>query len=190
MFMTFDRQKQQVLSRIDKSKKGSIDKAIKGLVDIINSHPDYYTSSSCSGRISITEVTGKKPEYNWLFLTHNKASIKEIRQVLETLSKKKIWLKHEPMILHICCRNLESAKKMLYICHEAGLKRAGIITFGKKIMIETFGTDKMDVPISEKGDLLIDDNYLKILVKEANVMHEKNLSRIDRLYNKIKSIKK
>ena len=188
--MTFERQKQQILSRLDKSKKGSIDKHIKSLVNLINSLSNYSTSSSCSGRISITEVTGKKQGYNWLFITHNKASLKKIKQVLDNPSKKKIWLKHEPMILHICCKDLDSARNMLVICHEAGLKRAGIITFGKKIMIETFGTDKMDVPIVEKGKLLIDDNYLKILVKEANVMHEKNLSRIDRLYNKIKSIKK
>lgn len=187
--MTFDKQKQQVLSRLDKSKKGSIDKDIKSLVNIINSLSDYYTSSSCSGRISITEVTGKKQEYNWLFVTHSKANFNHIKKTLEQPQEKNLWLKHEPMILHICCRDIDSAKKMLDICHDAGLKRAGIITFGKKIMIETFGTDKMDVPISEKGNLLVNEVYLKVLIREANGMHEKNLARIERLYKKIKDIK-
>ena len=38
---------------VDKSPKGSVDEAIRSLVDLINAHPSYATLSSCSGRISL-----------------------------------------------------------------------------------------------------------------------------------------
>jgi len=47
----------------DLSPKGSIDENIKELINIINSHPQYVTSSSCSGRVSLY-VEGKKKPLN------------------------------------------------------------------------------------------------------------------------------
>lgn len=37
----------------DKSPKGCIDKPIASMINTINAHPDYVTSSSCSGRIAV-----------------------------------------------------------------------------------------------------------------------------------------
>ena len=37
----------------DKSRKGSVDAPIEGLIELINSRGDVYTTSSCSGRISV-----------------------------------------------------------------------------------------------------------------------------------------
>ena len=37
----------------DRSPKGSVDERIRPLVDLINSHPDYVTLSSCSGRVAL-----------------------------------------------------------------------------------------------------------------------------------------
>ena len=37
----------------DKSPKGSVDVKIRSLVDLINSHPEYVTLSSCSGRVAM-----------------------------------------------------------------------------------------------------------------------------------------
>ncbi|EDO43290.1 predicted protein [Nematostella vectensis] len=53
----FMAQKQQTLSQADLSKKGSIDEPIVNLVDYINGLDAFFTTSSCSGRISVfTEV--------------------------------------------------------------------------------------------------------------------------------------
>lgn len=54
----FEKQKHRSLSQVDLSKKGSIDEQIVDLVRHINSLPDYFTTSSCSGRICVfSEVT-------------------------------------------------------------------------------------------------------------------------------------
>src|SRR5581483_6891205 len=58
----FHSRKQQILSfltssdpssKIDKSPKGSVDEAILPLIELLNKHDDYVTTSSCSGRTSI-----------------------------------------------------------------------------------------------------------------------------------------
>ena len=46
----FDREKARVLDKADLSRKGSVDAPIRHLVEAINAHPHYYTTSSCSGR--------------------------------------------------------------------------------------------------------------------------------------------
>ena len=51
----FKRQKKLCLSGIDNSRKGSIDEAIVNLVCFINGQSNYFTLSSCSGRIHLFE---------------------------------------------------------------------------------------------------------------------------------------
>ncbi len=52
----FQKEKQDFLSKKGKSRKGGIDKEIRPLVDLINSFGEYYTTSSCSGRILLIEI--------------------------------------------------------------------------------------------------------------------------------------
>jgi tRNA wybutosine-synthesizing protein 3 len=188
---TFYKRKQDVLSKIDKSKKGSIDKDIKELVDLVNSLPDYYTTSSCSGRIFLLEVpdSKKKNEMEWLFVRHDPVTFDEIRTALSSMPKKNIWFKQESMIIHICCRDIDAADTMLTFCHDAGLKRAGIINLGKRIIVEAFGTERLDTIVAEKGNILVTDEYLRQLVVEANNKHALNLKRIEKLYSKFKELK-
>ncbi len=53
--MAFEKEKNDFLNKIDKSKKKKIGKKISKLVDYINSLNNHYTSSSCSGRILLIE---------------------------------------------------------------------------------------------------------------------------------------
>ena len=56
----FEKQKASCLSQVDLSKKGSIDDQIMALVQYINAKDNYFTTSSCSGRISVfSEVTSQ-----------------------------------------------------------------------------------------------------------------------------------
>ena len=49
----FGKQKHRSLNQVDLSKKGSIDEHIVDIVQHINSFTDYFTTSSCSGRICV-----------------------------------------------------------------------------------------------------------------------------------------
>ena len=79
----FDKQKQDCLGKVDKSNKQSIDKGIKRLVDILNKSRDYYTTSSCAGRIVlIAKKSYKKSEMRFVHSTHSKASFSKIKKDL------------------------------------------------------------------------------------------------------------
>ncbi len=212
----FDNQKKNCLNKKDKSKKKTIDKDIKPLIDSINSHKDYYTTSSCSGRILLIEKkTDKKQDARFAFVEHKKADYSAIKKSLHesiggrrgrgggtraypkevgggggvgrsTLkTKNDVWLKQESIIMHVCCRNLESAKKLLKIIRDLGIKRAGIIAIGKRIIIEIIGTEAMETIIARNGKMLTDDSYLKILVKEANKKLERNKKKIKRIISSL-----
>ena len=48
-------QKEQCLSGVDLSRKGSVDAPILDLVNFINAQPDFFTTSSCSGRTIVVD---------------------------------------------------------------------------------------------------------------------------------------
>lgn len=53
----FSAQKKVAFSGQDLSRKGSVDEPIVELVDFINSLDNYFTTSSCSGRIVVLADT-------------------------------------------------------------------------------------------------------------------------------------
>lgn len=52
---TFKQWKKQCFNKMDFSKKGSIDKDINAVVSFLNDSDNYFTTSSCSGRIILID---------------------------------------------------------------------------------------------------------------------------------------
>ena len=52
---TFGQWKKLCLNKIDFSKKGSVDEDISHVVALLNSSKNYFTTSSCSGRIILVD---------------------------------------------------------------------------------------------------------------------------------------
>ena len=193
--MSFTKQKTDFLSKKDKSRKGSIDDKIKKLVDEINSLEDFFTTSSCAGRILLLTIpkSNKKNEVRYLFCSHKKIKYNEIDNILKKIKipKNIIWFRTEPVILHIACKNVNSAKKLLNLARNIGFRRSGIISVGKsKIIMELISTEKIDAIVGKNGKLLIDENYFKILIKEGNKKLEKTWEKIDKLHNELNKIRK
>ncbi len=59
---SFVQQKKSTLSKLDKSSKGDWDKKIVNLCEKINSLENFYTTSSCSGRIVLIVDNIKKAQ--------------------------------------------------------------------------------------------------------------------------------
>jgi len=178
--MTFENQKKVFLKRLDKSKKGSIDKPIIPLINKINKNPNYYTTSSCSGRI-VLYLPGKKSELKWLFVSHNSITLKDIQI---NIPQKDIWFKQEPFILHVSCKDLESAQKLLNKARAVGFKRSGIQSIRKNI-VEISATEHLNLPLFKKGNILIDETYLKLIIQEANNNLKQTKAKIKRFKNDI-----
>uniref|UniRef100_A0A8C4D754 tRNA wybutosine-synthesizing protein 3 homolog n=1 Tax=Dicentrarchus labrax TaxID=13489 RepID=A0A8C4D754_DICLA len=55
MEKTFSQWKKQCLNKLDLSKKGSVDADIGHVVSLLNSREEYFTTSSCSGRVILLD---------------------------------------------------------------------------------------------------------------------------------------
>ena len=125
---------------------------------------------------------GKKSEMKWLFVSHSPITLRQIKQV--QIPKKDIWFKQEPFIIHLACRTIEDAQKILNKARKVGFKRSGIQSIRKNI-VEISATEHLNLQIFKKGNLLIDDTYLKLLIKEANKKLKQTRAKIKRFQNDI-----
>jgi len=189
--MKFEKEKEGCLSKIDKSKKGSIDKKIKKLINLINSLNDYYTTSSCSGRILLIKrpKSGKKCDVDFLFESHNKISFENIKVCLKNIPKQDLWFRQESMILHVSCRTIDDAQKILDLSSLTGFKHSGIITTRKKIVVEIIGSEQFDTIIAKHGKLFVGDKYLTLLIDEANSKLKINSRKIKKFYKLVNDFK-
>ena len=192
MFDNFTKEKSDFLRKKDKSKKGYVDEDIKEIVGLINSKKDYYTTSSCAGRIVLLEMKSKrKDECNWIFTKHYKVKFNEIINSLKNYNKNKqknqIWFKQQPIILHVACRNIEAAKKLLEISRRI-FRRAGIIGITKrKVMVEIIGDERLETIIAGKN-FVVDEKYLRNLIKYANKNFEENKRKSINLFKTIRTL--
>jgi len=183
MVNSFNQRKRDVLAKLDKSSIGKWDEKIISLCEKINSKENYYTTSSCSGRILLMIDQSKKGEDLFLFVSHDKVSFKELKEkLIEAIKKNKnVKFKMEPCILHIACETLEDAEKLFEIGKDAGWKRLGIIGTRKGFTFELNSTEKLEFPIIQNKKILVDDEFLKIVLKDANEKLELGWGKIEKL---------
>ncbi|MFP4567864.1 MAG: tRNA-wybutosine modification methyltransferase TYW3 [Candidatus Woesearchaeota archaeon] len=169
----FTRSKASVLvnlKKIDKSRKGDVDFGARPVVDAFNNHSNYYTTSSCSGRISVfrESKSRKKFDSGWVFVKHGTVTPDEILSALKSVPLDTLWFRQESPIFHVACNSLESASSLLELCRDLGFKHSGIIGAGRRFMVEIIFNEKMDCPISENSILYLSREHLNLLILKAN----------------------
>lgn len=196
----FDKQKLETLKTADLSRKGSFDQLIDDFLRHLNTHNDYFTLSSCSGRIVLLKSQknvnqiNKKKGCQWLICTHDPINSDEIWRHLnekqthenDETSLGVTTLKFEPFILHVQCRDINAAKLLHTASLESGYRNSGL-TVGKagKIVLAVRSTHGLEVPLTDHhGKLLVDENYIKFIAEEANIKLSENESRIRNYENK------
>jgi len=187
---TFDKQKQTNLKKFELAKERNLaDKDAIPLCDFINSLDNFYTTSSCAGRIVIMKSEGKKEPQCFIEKWHREVLFDEVK---ETLSKSNsdplVWLKQEGAIFHIICRTLADAEKLVVLARNLGWKRTGIQVVKKeRVIVEIISTEHMDVPLIDKGKKLVEnfDDYLKFLVNLTNKKHRKARAELENLKKEI-----
>lgn len=173
----FDQKKNSILQEInslepDLSPKGSIDRLCLPIMDLINSHKDMVTTSSCSGRISVfvegtksvskdeIKTGGKGLGGRWLYVSHEQD---KVLNWVDTLTDDRIIFgsaedtgddfdnsiqyilyKYEPFILHVKCRDFKSASKLFNVAMSCGFRESGI---GSNNIVAIRINIKLDVPI-------------------------------------------
>ena len=179
----FLRRKKSILAKSDKSSKGEWDKKILSLCNRINSLENYYTTSSCSGRIVIMFDKEKKSSGLFIKKYHDLISFSQLKKDLNEIinkNKKQIKFKQEPCILHVVCRTLEDAQGLYDKAKSTGWKKSGLVSFRRNI-IELNSTEKLEFPIINKGKILVNDEFLKVVVKKSNENLKKSWKKIYKL---------
>lgn len=159
----FTKLKRDFLEKKDKSKIGEIDKNILDLVNKINDSEDYFTTSSCSGRIVLATGEEKK-EWRWIKVSHDLVDLEWMKDI--ELPSELMWLRMEPMILHAACRNIEKAQELLDKVQPI-FKKSSIQTTKSKVLVEIKGSEYVVAPVA-RGNWLVSDGYLKVLIEEVN----------------------
>ncbi|XP_046400307.1 tRNA wybutosine-synthesizing protein 3 homolog [Ischnura elegans] len=182
----FSDQKKRILCGLDNSRKGSIDSRIESLVCFINDLPDYVTTSSCSGRIimfCLDEGQGsKKKGCKWLYTSHDLVDEASLISHLNP-EEGNLVLKFEPLILHVRCSNMESAKALLTCSLTAGFKNSGFVV-GKQgsLVLAVRSCLGLEVPLSKDGIQLVSNEYIKFLAEVANEKMTENFKKTDSLF--------
>uniref|UniRef100_A0A7N0UT81 SAM-dependent methyltransferase TRM5/TYW2-type domain-containing protein n=2 Tax=Kalanchoe fedtschenkoi TaxID=63787 RepID=A0A7N0UT81_KALFE len=195
--MEFEKRKAATLSSLgaaetDKSPKGSLDTPIIPLLNVINRHPSYYTTSSCSGRISIlstpTSSTAHKKARggSWLFITHDFADKDAVLDALfrvddadASAQQCDVVFRFEPLIIAVECRDVASAQTIVSLAIAAGFRESGITSVGKRVIVGIRCSIRMEVPLGETGRVLVSTEYVEFLVGVANQKMEANRKRTD-----------
>ncbi|MCS3900691.1 tRNA(Phe) 7-((3-amino-3-carboxypropyl)-4-demethylwyosine(37)-N(4))-methyltransferase Taw3 [Methanococcus voltae] len=167
-----------------------VDKEIMYFVDRINEEDEYYTTSSCIGRCGIMEFpknVNTKIYSRWLGKWHHYATTDEMNIAIESASPDydRLYFVLNSPIMHIACKDAFSAKKLLEIAYHNGLKASSIKSLSeKRYIVEFLTTMKLDAPIGFDGKLVVDDNYLNILLNESNLKLMKAREMLHRVYLK------
>ena len=182
--MKFKDMKQKQLLKTDKSNIGKWDARIRALCEKLNKKKEYYTTSSCAGRVVFIKALDEKAKNVFLFKTHKKVKFEELKKALKNIDYGGlIEFKMSSCILHVACLDLKSAQDLVDKAKFAGWKRSGIMATGKRFMVELISTENIEFPIMSDGKLLVDDDFLKVIVKEAN-------GKLERVWGKVEGLER
>jgi len=171
--------------------KGLVDEDAKPINDIINVNSNFYTTSSCAGRITIDGYNGEetKKEHVWIGKWHRTVEIKEIKERLKEIEKyETVYFRTDPFIFHIGCKDLRGAETLLEKARDIGLKRSGIIETRKRVMVEIIGLDELHVPLKFNGTEIVPLENIETLVNLINKKQEKNIERRKKLEAVLKGL--
>ena len=191
----FQKDKEKVMKKLKEAlEKNLVDRDIVYLLNRINEMEDYYTTSSCIGRCGIMEFPrGKNPKVysRWLGKWHHYGDERDLFEALERRSEDfemVVFVMNSP-ILHVACRDIPAAKRLLDLAIHSGLKASSIKSItDRRVMVEIVSTYRIDAPIGIDGRIVVDRDYLKMLLKVGNFKLKKSRELFHRFYRGLESI--
>ena len=180
--MRFEVYKQQVLARLDKSRKGSVDEPIKSFLEKINLHPSMVTLSSCSGRAMLLTPGKKKFETQWHYVTHDvpgEALLRAYEQLHGSLPR--LDFKYEGAILHVAVETLPLAWRFLRVAQEKGWKHSGILSVKKQHVVLELVIPLSLSTILGEDTIWMPRDVFSLIVREAAEKQRENWKRLEAL---------
>ena len=148
--------------------RGEVDQGIIPLLDAINRFEEYVTRSSCYGRVSFTIEEGliRKGKGKLIYRFHRPISKEEVSNIASGVKSGVLWVNIEGTIIHVACRDLESANRLLEVALKSGYKESSIYSLSNRgVTVEILLDRKYSIPIysSEIGFLVSDDDLTSLI---------------------------
>ena len=174
-------------------KEGKADKQVIPFLKKVNASKHYFSSSSCAGRNLLLALPGagtKKEAFFWERY-HRQVSFNEIKERVEAFNDGVLMFKCEPFILHLGCADISHARKILAAVRKTGIKRGGIMVAKPgKFLVEFQGSESLSFPVKKDDKQLVEDDYLKYVIKSCNQKLTKNYSLLKRFEKNFKPLLK
>lgn len=164
-------------------KEGRVDSDITRLLELVNNSQDYYTTSSCSGRIQLAacEHPGEKGKLRVLAKWHRPIKVQELLLALDASQDPSVWFSVHPPIFHIAARNLKAARALLVAARNSGFKHSGIQGLGKRIIVEIMTMERMEMPLRINGVYIVQPWSYPCIIRVANELLARSKEKLKKL---------
>jgi len=165
-------------------KEGKADKQMHSVCKFVSGTKNFFTSSSCAGRIILLQLPKgeNKKDASFHRKWHCVVREKELWKGIEADSLGELWFKLDPFILHIGAKDLGNARKILACMKKAGVKRGGIIVAKEgKFLVEMQGSQSIAFPVKKGSKVLVGKEFMGYVLRRANKKLEKNYALLKRL---------
>ncbi len=154
--MSFEERKEATLKKLQYHlEEQEVDPPIIPLIELINKDKEFFTTSSCSGRVLILIDRGRKIESEKYLTFHRTITLEDLKDIPE-----EAWLRVEPFILHVIGKNLERTLDLVDLVKSIGIKRSGLSRSRVGYLVEMMGNVYMSAPVS---NLTIDETLVSII---------------------------
>jgi len=181
----FEEQKKHAIERL--RNKGA-DQEVEEVLQKLNVLEDFFTTSSCSGRIALISLPeiGAKREARFIGKWHRPVTKEEVLEAISSAKASRngdVWFIAQSPIVHVACRTLEKATTLLRIAIESGFKYSGIKAIARhngRVVVEIMSTERMDVPLATDDRMLCSEAHLDFIVAQANLMLKRSKEKLKR----------
>jgi tRNA wybutosine-synthesizing protein 3 len=186
----FEGEKKRALERL---RQRGADEEVEELLQKINDLDDFFTTSSCSGRIVLILLPkiGAKREARFIGRWHRPVRKADVLAAMDDVGSSvegDFWLLAQSPIVHVACRSVERATVLLRLAIGSEFKYSGIKAIAKdagKVMVEILSTERMDVPLASNGRRFYSDEYLDFVIAKADFMLTRGKEKLKQLGHRL-----
>ncbi|MDO8647515.1 MAG: hypothetical protein Q7R70_03805 [Candidatus Diapherotrites archaeon] len=168
---------------------GKVDERMIPLVEFIFSKPEYFTTTTCSGRILLLNLDSKelkKPD-SFFAKWHEIPEFEEVWDSLGKKSSQDLWFKQESFVMVIGTTSLENAKKIMAICRNNGVKKAGIMACEEgRFLVEIMGSHYLSFLAKQDSKVIIEREFFEKQFETAVKKLKMNWQMLDKLEKALK----
>ena len=201
----FAHSKDLCLGKRDKSSAGRIDPQAVEICGVLNALDAFYTTSSCSGRCFLYRGAGIKATDTFQRYRVSHDLIQESYFDVEGLEEEdlshqsrasttddedpSIWLRYEPFILHVACRSLIAAQRLMDTARPT-FKNVALTTWKEetRYLVAIWGDEGLDMPISLPDGSPLPQNLASWWTRLVNERHERNWQKMRRLVDSVREM--